>query len=48
MDKGDRIVAIVIDFSKAFQLVLHDRLLIENCDLGRGFEGISTGKGVVV
>ena len=29
MDNGDRIDAIVIDFSKAFDLVLHDRLLMK-------------------
>jgi hypothetical protein len=29
MDDGDRIDAIVIDFSKAFDLVLHDRLLMK-------------------
>jgi len=29
MDNGDRINAIVIDFSKAFDLVPHDRLLIK-------------------
>ena len=27
MDKGDRIDVILIDFSKVFDLVLHDRLL---------------------
>jgi hypothetical protein len=29
MDNGDRIDAIVIDFSKAFDLVRHDRLLMK-------------------
>jgi hypothetical protein len=29
MDNGDRIKAIVIDISKAFYLVLHDRLLMK-------------------
>jgi len=29
MDKGNRIDAIIIDFSKAFDLVRHDRLLVK-------------------
>jgi hypothetical protein len=29
MDNGDRIYAIVIDFSRAFDLVPHDRLLMK-------------------
>ena len=48
MDNGERIDPIVIDFSKAFDLVPYDRLFmkIENCDLGRVFEGSRMGKGV--
>jgi hypothetical protein len=34
MDKGDRIDAIVINFSKAFGLVLHDRLLMKIANSG--------------
>jgi hypothetical protein len=34
MDNGDRIDAIVIDFSKAFLLVPHDRLLMKTAILG--------------
>ena len=34
MDNGDRIDAIVIDFSKAFHLVPHDRLLMKFVNSG--------------
>jgi hypothetical protein len=34
MDNGDRIDAIVIDFSKAFDLVPHDRLLMKIANSG--------------
>jgi hypothetical protein len=34
MDKKDRIDAIVIDFSNAFDLVPHDRLLMKNAISG--------------
>jgi len=30
--------AIIIDFSKASDLVPHDRLVKKNCSLGRGFK----------
>ena len=36
LDNGDKIGAIIVDFSKAFDLVPHGRLLT-NCKLGRGF-----------
>ena len=38
LDKGSRLDAIIIDFSNAFDLVPHDRLL-KKISLGRGFEG---------
>jgi hypothetical protein len=34
VDNGDRIDAIVIDFSKAFDLVPHDRLLMKIANSG--------------
>jgi len=34
MDNGDRIDAIVIDISKTFDLVLHDRLLMKIANSG--------------
>ena len=34
MDNGDRIDAIVIDFSKAFDLVRHDRLFMKIANSG--------------
>ena len=34
MDNGDRIDAIVINISKAFDLVPHDRLLMKNAISG--------------
>lgn len=34
MDYGDRIDAIVIDFSKAFDLVPHDQLLMKIANSG--------------
>ena len=39
LDEATRLNAIMIDFSKAFDLVLHDRLLKKNCSIGRGFKG---------
>ena len=46
MDNGDRIKAIVIDFSKAFDLVQHDRQLMKTAISGGGFKGSHMGKGV--
>jgi len=34
MDNGNRIDAIIIDFSKAFDLVPHDRLLMKIANSG--------------
>ena len=42
LDEGVRTDAIIIDFSKAFDLVPHDRLLSGNRS---GFEGSCMGKG---
>jgi sarcosine oxidase/L-pipecolate oxidase len=39
LDEATRLNAIIIDFSKAFHLVPHDRLLKKNCSLGCGFTG---------
>ena len=39
LDEAARLDAIIIDFSKAFGLVPHDRLL-KKCSLGRGFKGV--------
>ena len=39
LDEAARLDAIIIDFSKAFDLVPHDRLLKKNRSLGRGFKG---------
>ena len=36
LDNGNKIDVIIVDFSKAFDLVPHGRLLT-NCKLGRGF-----------
>ena len=38
LDEATRLDAIIIDFSKAFDLVPHDRLL-KNCSLGCRFKG---------
>ena len=46
MDNGDRIDAIVIDFSKAFDLVPHDRLLMKIAVSEGDFDGSRMGKGV--
>jgi len=43
LDEGVSIDAIIIYFSKAFDLVPHDRLLTK---LGRGFKGSRLGKGI--
>jgi len=50
MDKGDRIDAIVMYFSKDFDLRGSSARsdAYENCDLGRGFEGSRMGKGVLL
>jgi len=40
LDEAARLDAIKIDFSKAFDLVPHDRLLKKNSSLGRGFKGV--------
>jgi len=34
LDNGDKIVAIIVDFSKAFDLVPHDRLLTKIANSG--------------
>jgi len=34
---GDRLDAIIVDFSKALDLVPHGSAAYENCKLGRGF-----------
>jgi hypothetical protein len=34
LDRGDRMDAIIVDFSKAFDLVLHGRLLVKVADSG--------------
>jgi len=39
LQEAARMDAIIIDFSKAFDLVSHDRLLKKNPILGRGFKG---------
>ena len=39
LDEATRLDAITIDFSKAFDLVSHDRLLKKYCSLGRGLKG---------
>ena len=44
MDNGDRIDAIVIDISKAFDLVLHDRLFMKIAN--SGVDWVRMGKGV--
>jgi len=44
VDNGDRIDAIVIDISKAFDLVLHDRLLMKIAI--SGVDWVRMGKGV--
>ena len=38
LDEATRLDAIIIDFSKAFDLVPHDRLL-KKCSLGCGYKG---------
>jgi hypothetical protein len=38
LDKAVRLDAIIIDFSKVFDLIPHDRLLKKNRSLGRGFK----------
>jgi hypothetical protein len=44
LHNGGRINAIIIDFSKAFDLVPHDAY--ENCGLGSGLEGSCMVKGI--
>ena len=34
LDNGDRVVAVVVDFSKAFDLVPHGRLLVKIAESG--------------
>jgi hypothetical protein len=46
LDNGGRIDAIIIDFSKAFDLVPHDRLLMKIAASGSGLEGSCMGKGI--
>jgi len=47
LNEGVAIYAIIIDFSKVFDLVPHDRLLTnETGGLGRGFEDSCFGKGI--
>ena len=45
-DKGVGIDALIIDFSKAFDLVPLDQLLTKLAALGRGFEDSRLGKGI--
>ena len=44
--RGSRTDAIIIDFSKAFDLVPYDRLFKENRGNGNGFEGSCLGEGI--
>ena len=45
LKEGARTDVIIIDFSKAFDLVPHDRLLTKIAATGSGFEGSCMGKG---
>ena len=45
-DKGVGVDALIIDFSKAFDLVPLDQLLTKLAALGRGFEDSRLGKGI--
>jgi len=46
LDNGNRIDGIIVDISKAFDLVPHGRLLVTNCKLGRGCYGRLMYKGI--
>jgi len=46
LDEAARLEAIIVNFLKAFVLVLHNRLLKKSRSLGRGFKGGRIDEGI--